>query len=986
MGTVTLLKKTWSIPRPHDANAVRVGLERWAEQASRIIDPDTRQAVEELAEDKTGGALLAALFGNSPYLTQIALRDQGFVCKVVADRPDETFATTMIDLWGGAGEVDGKAELMRVLRVAKRRVAMLVAIADITGQWPLERVTAALSDFADAALQLTVRFLLADAAARGEIALRDRAEPTEQSGFAVFALGKHGGRELNYSSDIDIMVLFDSEAIDYRGRKDPTRFYSDLTRTLVEIMQARTGDGYVFRTDLRLRPDPGVSPIALSMAAAESYYESLGQNWERAAMIKARCVAGDFAAGERFLSRLTPFIWRKYLDFAAIEDIHSIKRQIHSHRGHGRIALTGHNIKVGRGGIREIEFFAQTQQLIAGGRDPKLRRSATCAAINALADTGRLDQAVAVDLIGCYRFLRTVEHRLQMVADEQTQTMPRDQDGLERIAAFMGLDDAADLGERLLAVLETVQRHYGALFERETDLGDKGGSLVFTGTEDDPATLQTLSKLGFREPERVAAAVRRWHHGRYRATRSTRAREILTGLMPALLGGFAGTANPDTAFIRFDEFLAKLPAGIQLFSLFRANPWLLDLLARIMGTAPNLAESLGRNPSLLDAVLGADFHEPLAAADVLLAELQDELAQAPDFQEVLDTTRRWANDRRFQVGLRLLEQPSDADRAGRPLSDVADTVLRALLPAVEATFAETHGRVSGGAMALVAMGRLGGGEMTFGSDLDLIFVYEHPAESSRSDGAKPLPPVQYFARLSQRMISALTALTAEGRLYEVDMRLRPSGTSGPIAVTLQRFADYQRANAWTWEHLALTRARVVVGPAKLQAAIEATVADVLTAPRDADKLFAEVAEMRRRIDKEYGTDEPWNLKYVRGGLVDIDFIAQSLQLAHGARHPTILSRNTATAYERLGAAGVLAAPTAERLANAARMLGNAHFLLRLCTAGNFTAEAASADLEIALAEAVGAPNFATAHRTLRDTQAFVRATFEALFDRPAAGA
>ncbi len=985
MGTSTSQKKTCSIPRPHDGNAVRVGLERWAEQAARLTDPDVRQAVESLAADETGRALLAAIFGNSPYLTQIALREQSFICRIVAESPDQTLAATMVELWDDAGEADVKAELMRVLRVAKRRVAMLAAIADITGQWPLERVTAALSDLADAALQLTVRFLLADAAARGEIALPDREQPTEQSGLAVFALGKHGGRELNYSSDIDIMILFDQEVIDYRGGKDPTKLYSDLTRSLVEIMQARTGDGYVFRTDLRLRPDPGVSPLAISMAAAESYYESLGQNWERAAMIKARCVAGDITSGEQFLTRLTPFIWRKYLDFAAIQDIHSIKRQIHSHRGHGRIAVAGHNIKVGRGGIREIEFFSQTQQLIAGGRDPRLRRPATCAALVALADTGRLDRAVAEELIGCYRFLRTVEHRLQMVADEQTQTMPLEQDGLERIAAFMGFDDAAGLGQRLLGVLQTVQRHYGALFEREADLGDKGGSLMFTGTEDDPATLQTLAELGFREPERVAAAVRRWHHGRYRATRSTRAKEILTGLMPALLGSFAGTANPDTAFIRFDEFLAKLPAGIQLFSLFQANPWLLDLLARIMGTAPHLAETLSRNPNLLDAVLVADFHEPPAPADDLLAELSETLARAPDFQEVLDVTRRWANDRRFQIGLRVLERPSEAERAGPPLSDVADTVLRALLPAVEAAFAETHGRVPDGAMAMVAMGRLGGSEMTFGSDLDLIFVYDHPAEASRSDGAKPLPAVQYFARLSQRMIGALTALTAEGRLYEVDMRLRPSGTSGPIAVTLQRFADYQRENAWTWEHLALTRARVVVGPAGLKAAIEAAIIAVLTAPRDRDKLFAEVADIRRRIDKEYGSDDLWNIKYVRGGLVDNDFIAQSLQLANGARHPEILSRNTAAAFDRVGAAGVVAAPIADRLAGAARMLGNVHFLLRLCTTGDFIEQAASTDLEIALAAAVGAPDFAAARSTLRDTQAWVHARFAELFEPPAAG-
>ncbi len=984
MGTLTLLEKTRILPRPHDANAVTVGLQRWAEGAERLQDPAAREAVEGLARDSGGGALLAALFGNSPYLTRLALGEQHWVWRIVNQPLEQTGAEAMVELWNGADGVADKAELMRVLRVAKRRIALLTAIADITGQWSLERVTATLSDLADAALQASVRFLLSQAAARGDIGLPDLEQPTEGSGFAVFALGKQGGRELNYSSDIDIMVLFDQDAIDYRGPKEPTKFYSQLTQTLVEIMRARTEDGYVFRTDLRLRPDPGVSPLALSMVAAEGYYETLGQNWERAAMIKARCVAGDIDAGNRFLARLTPFIWRKYLDFAAIEDIHSIKRQIHRHRGHDKIALAGHNIKIGRGGIREIEFFAQTQQLIAGGRDPRLRQRTTSGALGALAETGRLDQAVADELIGCYRFLRGLEHRLQMIGDEQTHTLPREPDGLERLAAFMGFADAADLGERLLAVLGAVERHYDALFERAPELSDRGGSLVFTGTEDDPATLETLRELGFREPERVAAAVRRWHHGRYRATRSARAREKLTGLMPALIRSLAGTANPDMTLVRFDGFLAQLPAGIQLFSLIQANPWLLDLLARIMGTAPNLAETLSHNTSLLDAVLSADFHAPLAGADALLAELRAALAEVANFEDVLDIARRWANDRRFQVGLQVLERPAEAARAGPPLSDVADTVLRALAPAVEAEFTKTHGRVPGSAWAMVALGRLGGREMTFGSDLDLIFVYDHPAEVSNSDGQKPLPPVQYFARLSQRMIAALTALTSEGRLYEVDMRLRPSGKSGPIAVTLQRFADYQRESAWTWEHMALTRARVVAGPDRLTQAIEATIADVLWAARDQGQLLADVADMRARIDREFRTDDPWHIKHVRGGLVDIDFIAQSLQLAHAQRLPAMLSRNTAIAFERLGQAGVLASAAADRLADAAGLLGNVHFLLRLCTAGGLTEETASPDLKIALAGAVGTPDFATAERALRDTEAWVHAQFEQLIGKPAA--
>jgi len=967
-------------PRPFDAARVELGFERWFENTQRLSETtggrDTALALSDTSRD-----LLAVIFGNSPYLTQLVLRDPATSARILREPPEDLLGEFLRDLRAVGDHADSQNDLMHHLRLAKHRIALLAAVADINGRWSLEEVTRALSDLADGALDQAIGFLLRSAARHGDLGLPDNADPVAGSGVALFALGKHGARELNYSSDIDVMVLYDQDRVDYRGKKDPTSFFARMTRTLVEIMQKRTADGYVFRTDLRLRPDPGTSPLAISMAAAESYYESLGQNWERAAMIKARAAAGDVVAGQAYLDRLAPFVWRKYLDFAAIEDIHSIKRQIHSHRGHGHVALAGHNIKIGRGGIREIEFFAQTQQLIAGGRDQRLREPTTRGAIRALAATGRLDPRIAKDLIECYRFLRTLEHRLQMLNDEQTQTLPSDDDGLDRLAAFLGFTSRDDFGARLSTVLGEVQTHYAALFEAAPSLGKVSGSLVFTGTDDDPETLETLQNLGFKAPERVTAAVRKWHHGRYRAARSTRAREKLTALMPMLLQNFGATAQPDVAFTRFDEFLSRLPAGIQLFSMFYANPWLLRLLARIMGTAPALAELLSRNAVLLDGVLGADFSQPLPPAPELVDELAARLRSAADYQDVLDETRRWAGDKKFQVGLQILETPEQTAAGTKALSDIADATLQCMLVHVEAAFQERHGAMPGGDMAIIAMGKLGSREMTFNSDMDLIFVFDHDPKTTQSNGPKPLAPLQYFGRLSQRMIAALTALTPEGRLYEVDMRLRPSGKSGPIAVALAGFRDYHANTAWSWEHMALTRARVVAGGDALAEAARDVIRQTLEAPRDPDKLAADVLDIRRRVAQEFGDKNPWNIKHTRGGLLDGDFIAQFLQLKHAAAQPDILAQDGAVAISRMGDAGLIDRDTAEGLAAAITVLRNVQSLLRLCTAGDFDEDQASTDLKQALAKAAGETRFDLAKAKVLAAQDLIDQSFASLIGK-----
>jgi len=989
-------------PRPADPDRAARGLERWREAADHTDDAALAEAMRALSDDNGPGlALLEGLFGNSPFLTTCVLREPSWLCGLAARGPESAFEGALgdlraacalgprtdsgtdsgADLGAGPWVIPETGVVMRALRTAKRRVALTVAVADILGLWPLERVTRALSTLAEQALDLCCAVLLRRLHDKGDLVLPDPDNPTRGCGLFILGMGKLGAGELNYSSDIDLIVFFEEECLTYQGKLSLREAMVRLTREMVRMMEERTADGYVFRVDLRLRPDPGSTPPALSTEAAELYYEGLGQNWERAAMIKARPVAGDRMAGLRFLENIRPFIWRRSLDFNAIQDVHAIKRQIHAQKGHAVVAVEGHNVKVGRGGIREVEFFAQTQQLIWGGREPRLRERGTVAALNALTARGLVAPAARDDLVAAYVFLRTVEHRLQMIDDEQTQTLPSDTEKLRYLAVFLGYEGIKAFALTLKATLMTVQDHYADLFEDAPTLAGTGGNLVFTGGEDDPETLRTLGDLGFSDAAMVAGTIRGWHHGRYRSLRSTRARERLTELMPALIRALAGTAKPDAAFLRFDGFLARLPAGVQLFALFAANPGLLTLVAEIMGDAPRLAEHLARNPHLLDAVLEPDALEngrPDVAS--LRESLSLALRDARVFEDVLDICRRWTNDQRFQVGVRTLRGAQAPGDAGHDLSIIADVVLEELLGRTWAEFARTHGAMPGGAVVVVALGKLGGQEMTPTSDLDLIMVYDVPSGVEQSEGAKPLVPTVYYTRLVQRFINAITAQTAQGRLYEVDMRLRPSGNKGPLATSLESFRRYHAQDAWIWEHQALTRARVVAGPERAADRVRAVIRDTICRPRDPDTLVRAVADMRRRIDAEHGDTNIWNIKYVRGGLVDVEFIAQALQLRHAHDHPEIAVPNTAESLRRVGAAGLLPAEDAAFLSRAHRFWLTLQGMIRHSMDGVPTAETLPAGLKTRLLAccdgADGCVDFDGLLRRMRDTADRVRDLYD----------
>lgn len=984
-----MLLPTWlRLPRPHDPAAAARGLDRWSERIAGA-DPDLRVYAAAVAADPHGRALLEAVFGNSPYLSQSLIREQAFFRTMITQGFEATFVGLLETLKTEADAEGDTARLMARLRTAKRQGALLIALADITDSWGLEAVTRGLSDLADAAIGAATRHLLRRMASAGLIDLPDPAAPENGSGLVILGLGKLGARELNYSSDVDLIIFYDEATVRTRRPDDLSRSFVRFARDLVKLLDERTADGYVFRTDLRLRPDPGATPLAVSFTAAETYYSSVGQNWERAALIRARAVAGDPRAAQAMAAQLRPFLWRRHLDFAAIQDIHSIKRQINAHKGHRQVTVNGHDIKVGRGGIREIEFFAQTQQLIFGGRDARLRTAGTFETLNALVAAGHVLPDTAGQLAGAYRFLRRVEHRLQMIDDRQTHQIPKTDAGVAALATFLGYDDPAGFRADLLEQLGVVEDHYAELFEEAPPLS-AAGNLVFTGTDPEPGTVGTLTALGFTNPGAVFAVVAGWHHGRYRATRSARARELLTELVPSLLQAFGRTPSPDTALHRFDEFLARMPAGVQLFSLFYANPNLLDLVAEIFGTAVSLAQVLSRHPDLLDAVLTPGFFDrALPGRAELSATVGDRLTDARDFEDAICLLRRYTNEHRFRAGVHILRNVTDADRCGEFLSDLAEVALSTLLDRVCAEFAVRHGRFPGAEVSILALGKLGGRQLSIGSDLDLIVVYQVPDGQTASDGARPLAPPDYYTRLVKRLITALTAQTGEGRLYEVDMRLRPSGNAGPLAVSLPAFIKYHREQSWTWEHMALSRARPVSGSPAFRQRLEQEVRTVLTRPRDPDALLRAVFHMRERVEKEFSSTSPWEVKYARGGVMDINFIAQYLQLRHAHLHPEVLQRNTVDALEALARAGLVDPAIAAQLTAAQRLWRRIQGFLRLTTEkGTVEAGAVPGGLHPGLTQVVF-PNetqpvdFSVVEAKVRETGAQIYRLFQTLIEVPA---
>jgi glutamate-ammonia-ligase adenylyltransferase len=924
--------------------------------------------------------ILLGIAEGSPYLFDLVRADAARAIRVLQCEPERHLAQLIENTSREVLEAPGESDVMQLLRRMKSEAALLIALCDIGGVWPVMRVTAALTDLAAAAVQSALRFLLQQEATRGRMSPPNPDRPEDDSGLIVLAMGKLGAGELNYSSDIDLIVFFDAGASTLAPDIEPQPFFVRVTQGLSRILQQRSGDGYVFRVDLRLRPDPASTPVAISTASALHYYEREGRTWERAAMIKARPCAGDPRAGETLIAEIAPFVWRKHLDFSALADVHDMKRQMQTYRGQSEIAVEGHNVKIGRGGIREIEFFAQTQQLIAGGRHPELRVRPTLEALNVLASSNWITLEARDQLTAAYEFLRRVEHRLQMVADEQTHALPDDSEAVERFAGFFGYVSRAEFARDLLGHLNIVQGHYAKLFEGDPTGTAKLPAVDYAAGPDDPRLIEHLTALGFKKPIMVAQTVQQWLAGDYRVFRIESTRSAFVEFIPALIAGLADAEEPDNAVAVFDHFLQALHRGGRLFLLLSQNRDLVALVALILGAAPRLGDMLARQPQIMDGLIDPRFFGAMPDRRELSARLAATLVDANSYEEFLDRLRLFGRESLFLIGTRILSGTVSAQQASIAFADVAEGIVHTVHGLVTDQFAAQHGRIKGQETAILAMGRLGSREMTASSDLDLILLYDFDPEYPDSEGARSLHGAHYFARFTQRLISALTTRTNYGVLYAVDMRLRPSGRAGPVASHLKSFAEYQDREAWTWEHMALTRARVISSSPDFRAAIEKIIRNVLTRPRDVTGVANDVADMRRAIAQEKGEDDIWDLKYAAGGMVDIDFIAQYLQLVHAANKPDILDVNTLHVLDNAARLGVLPQSSAEVLRSAARLYHDLTQILRLCVNERFNPETSGEDLLRVLARAGDAPDFSSLEARVKETQAEVRRVFRTLVE------
>ena len=764
-------------------------------------------------------------------------------------------------------------EPARALRRERQIVALAVALADLAGA-PLEVVTAALTRFADRALDCAIT-----------TAIARRVPGAEPVGLVALALGKQGSGELNYSSDIDPILLFDPDRLPHRPRDEPSEAAARIVRDVVALLAERTADGHVFRVDLRLRPAAEAAPPAVPIGQAIAHYESSALPWERAAFIRARSAAGDVPLGQGFLDAIRPFVWRRGLDYGVIGEMRALSRRIRDTDPRHAVLGPGFDLKRGRGGIREIEFFVQIHQLIHGGRDPALRVPATLGALDALVSTGFVPMASARALAEAYRLFRTIEHRLQMVADQQTHRLPEDAGSLDNVAGLAGLPDGQTLLEQLRSHLETV----GALYD--------GLERGLPGPDAAP-TDPDLSR--FADPASAATRIARWRRGEARTTRSPAARHALEAVLPGLVGALAHAPSPDLALDRFDELVGRLPSAINLFRLLEARPALGEQLAAILSHAPVLAQALMRDAHLLDGLIDRSALDPLPDLPTLRAELAGG-EWDDDYQSVLDRVRVRVGERRFQLGAQLVLGASDPIVAGEGYARLAEAALDVLAAATVADYQRSHGRIAGGELVVLALGRLGGGLLTHASDLDLVYLFTGDF-LSESDGARPLGATHYFNRLASRVTLALSAPTAAGPLFPVDTRLRPSGTQGLLAVSVDSFDRYEVEGAWTWEHMALTRARPIFGSASARSAVAEVIDATLRRPRDPARLAADAAAMRAEIARHKPPAGPLDVKLVPGGLVDAEFAVHLLQLSTGRG----LSPRLAEAAGALEAEGLLA--------------------------------------------------------------------------------
>lgn len=849
------------------------------------LQGEEKEALSFFVEQEKGKILLEGIFGSSPYLSSLILNNPDWLRENLYSRPEDFIKSCTERLESLRDHFIPRDQMMQEIRRAKSKLCLGLALGDISGVLDLEKLTQSLSVFAEQAIETALYYAFRHNIGR-DIDLKHCA-------VSVIGLGKLGGGELNYSSDIDLIIFYHLEKFakffpEYEHDKIPSimkRIVLDVQKILSEV----TAHGYVFRMDLRLRPDPASTPLAIEIHSALLYYESRARNWERAAFIKARIVAGDIAFGKEFLDHLTPFIWRTNLDYAGLQDIYDIRHQITSAHGRSNTSLTGYNVKLGRGGIRSIEFYVQMLQMVWGGKIPDLRQRSTLNALKALHKKKFIDTKTTRILTDSYRFLRHCEHRLQMVEDRQTHSLPDNDAELEGFSAFMGYKKAQDFYTQITDIINQIESCYQneTFFHSEKHTEHNLSFALFTGGRWQERGVEELNKFNFSDSKTVAHTINRWQQGHYRALQTERARSLMSDIFPSLILAFSKTAAPDRAITSFDHFLTTIPAGIQWLSLFKAHPHLLDLLASIMGDAPLIAETLSQFPYLIEAVL--EPTSPLLTKNAFLEECRTRLHYAQNFEKKLDAARDWNRERKFLIYCDLLRGNLDTAKALHYFSAIAQSVVSSLFEVVQEDFERQYGKVEGGEFIVIALGRLGSFQMLPHSDLDLVCLYDYEGDHSSSHGEKKMGTAIYYQRLTQRLLTALSTQTSRGGLYEIDLRLRPFGNAGPLALKRKGFLHYYKNDARLWEFLALSRARPLAGSKNL---LRLTTKDIRTILKTTTKRFDlptiqnETAMMREKIAQTHQGKKFWDIKHQRGGAVDVEFILQYLQLIHPDIRPS----------------------------------------------------------------------------------------------------
>ncbi len=877
----------------------------------------------EISTEQHG--FLAFIATYSPYLARLcALHPDVFTAFYKGEA--HAFCDVLIaELYTRQTETITAEKARYYVRECKQRLSLMIALADIAGYWSLEQVTDTLSDFADAATQYALEQCYRHALPK---------KPTTNdvlstgSGIIILGMGKLGGRELNYSSDIDLIALYDPEKLNFLAPPARGRFCVRLIQQLASFLQEREANGYVFRVDLRLRPDPASTGLAVALDTAIRYYENVGQNWERAAMIKARIIAGDTETGQYFLTTIQPFLWRTHLDFAAIDDILSIKRQMQA-KEETHITLPSHHLKTGYGGIREIEFLAQIYQLIWGGRITELRTQATCHVLNALVEQGLMEEEENQALQTAYYLYRFVEHRLQMKLDQQTHSLPESDEDFETLAAFCHFTDTQQFKDTLLVHLSRVHRYFIRSFAESAPLGH-AGKLVFTGVDHDSETLATLVRMGFATPENISTAIQQWHKGSKRCTRSKRARELLTELVPDLLDALSTTAHPNQAFKRFDEFLDALPTGVQLFSLFHSNRELLALVTGLIGNAPTLATRLSRYPQLLDLVVERNVEQLDKSSGSLKLDLTNWLTLARNEEEIYHYFCLFKLEKEFMIGVQLLQRTITLKAASRYLSLLADTMINKAVELATQQMNDRYDMAPPLHFAVIALGKLGSQSLMIGSDLDVMCVYD----TSKYGNDQPLSADRYYHRLTTRVINLLSYPTKDGALYMMDTQLRPFGAQGAVAVKLQGFRDYYASSAWVVENLALLQGRIVMASRGIKPNITQALAQAQHINLPPNDIITSIQDVRKKIGMQHYSSNPWDVKYVWGGLMDLQWILKALLAQYGQTHPypkNIWHIHTQIAW--LVEVGALDKKQANMLRKAYKLFHTVLSYLRLCNNG-----------------------------------------------------